>query len=246
MKLISPSVFQPSPNIVAFFTEANRETVNPDGAIPGLNLGNNTDVPSLETETNLSDLFRETGLDRGRLATARQVHGTRVRLVNRPGIFAGTDGLITNTPGLLLGIQVADCAAVLLADSKNQVIGAVHAGWKGAAGGILPSAISEMNKLGTRTETLSVYISPCISMKNFEVGEEVARRFPDSFVNRVNFRKPHVDLKSFLENQLLKAGVRRKQIEISQECTVENSRFYSYRREKEKAGRMLALIALKS
>lgn len=244
MKIFYPSVFNDQPAIDALFSEANRGDVNRSGRIPGLNLGYNTDVPRQEIDRNFDRLHEEIGWDRDLLAIANQVHSTHIEHVSRPGIYDNTDGFVTTTPGLSLGIRVADCAAVLAGDPERGVVAAFHAGWKGAAGGILSRGMEIMAGLGAVPDQIRVYISPCISFKNFEVGEEVAKKFPDQFVDRKSYEKPHVDLKGYLMWQLIGAGVRPGQIEISNTCTMQDNRFYSYRRERDKAGRMLGMIKL--
>ncbi len=243
IKKIEPAIFSDS-NITVFFTESNRHTFHSERGVPGLDLGFNTRSPDPIIRQNYETLGKELGNKKLKLALARQVHAARIREVSEPGIYEETDGLITTIPALALGIQVADCAAVLAADETNGVIGAFHAGWRGAAGGIVPKGIEQMKKRGAHPGQMAVYISPCISRKNFEVGEEVARRFPAEFCDFENYEKPHVDLKSFITHQLIHSGIPGNQIEVSQECTLDDERFYSYRRERERAGRMLAFIQL--
>lgn len=228
----------------AVFTESNREIVNTFESIPGLNLGINTNTPDSIIQKNLSLLFAELGWDIQQLATANQVHGSNIQIIEKPGVYENTDGLITKAKNLALGIRVADCAAVLIADPSSEVIGAFHAGWKGTAGNIIPKGIKKMISLGADTDQMIAYVSPCISKANFEVGEEVASIFPDAFVDRISYTKPHVDLKAFILHQLIQGGIKKMSIEVDEGCTVEDDQFYSYRRERSLAGRMLALIKL--
>lgn len=181
-----------------------------------------------------------------RLAVGKQIHGTEVFRVNESGVYEDSDGLYTTQPGIVLGIRVADCAAVLVADTKNGVIGAFHAGWRGAAGGIVLNGVKKMIQAGGEPRFMSCYISPCISLKNFEVGEEVAAKFPEQYCDYTSWDKPHIDLKKFLRSGLMEIGIPETNIEISPHCTMAETRFSSYRREKEKSGRMLACIYLKS
>ena len=243
IKRIEPAIFSGN-KVTAFFTESNRNSIHSRRDIPGFDLGLNTGSADEIIRQNYETLAEGLGTKNLKLALARQVHATRIRAVSDPGIYEETDGLITTTRELALGIQVADCAAVLVSDSKNGVIGAFHAGWRGAAGGIVPKGIEQMKELGSHTDQMNVYISPCISLKNFEVGEEVARQFPGEFCDFENYEKPHVDLKSFINYQLVQSGIPRDQIEVSADCTLDDQRFYSFRRERERAGRMLALIQL--
>ncbi|REL38208.1 peptidoglycan editing factor PgeF [Rhodohalobacter sp. SW132] len=230
----------------AGITFASRNSLNSEGIIRGLNLGENTNAPQAEVDKNFEIFFRELGLKPDQLARAEQVHGGEVKIVSQPGYYLGVDGLVTRQKHLTLAIKVADCAAVLLADPTTQTIAAVHAGWRGAAANILPSALQKMQSLGCEMNDVSAYISPCISVQNFEVGEEVAAKFDDSFIDRTIGPKPHLNLKSFLTQQLLEAGISRDSIDVDSKCTIEDERFYSFRRERSQAGRMLAFITFES
>ncbi len=177
------------------------------------------------------------------MAVAVQVHGTKVTWVETNGLYPATDGLITRTAGLTIGIKVADCAAILFSDPINGIVAAVHAGWRGAVGGIHHNAIKMMVEAGANPQDIEAWISPCIGIQAFEVGEEVAVRFPERFVHRDGFEKPHVDLSGFLESDLISAGLNEPNISMDGRCTVEHADlFWSFRREKESAGRMLAMI----
>ena len=240
MDLIRPQILNDS-TVEAIFTTAGRNNDKPE---QGLDFGKTELLKNSSVKKNYNTLFELLGWSGADLALASQVHGNQIQIVHKPGIYENVDGLITRESGLTLGIRVADCAAVLIADPKEKLIGAFHAGWRGAASNILPRGIKMMEKEGGIAERMSTYISPCISLKNFEVGEEVADQFPDPFVDRASYKKPHVDLKKFLEHQMMESGITSDSIEISEYCTLENSRFYSYRREREAAGRMLAMIKL--
>lgn len=244
MKLIYPGLFQNSNEFEALFTEANRDIVNPEGTIPGLDLGINTISDSEEVGRNIRILSDHLGWDPNDIATAYQVHGTHIEIVDKPGLYPDTDGLITNKRDLALGIQVADCAAVIIADPVSKTAGIFHAGWKGAAAGIVTKGLKMMEIKPVNLKHTLAYISPCISLKNFEVGEEVAKKFPDAFVDRNTYSKPHVDLKKYINHQLHQGGLMEQNIYCTVGCTFDDNRFYSYRREREQAGRMLALVKI--
>ncbi|MEX2641539.1 MAG: peptidoglycan editing factor PgeF [Balneolales bacterium] len=179
------------------------------------------------------------------LALGNQVHGSEVRTVTDSTFQADTDGLVTKQKNLALGILVADCAAVLLADRKAGVIAAVHAGWRGAVEGILEKAIFKMLLAGADVRETEAFISPCISLSAFESGGEVARLFPVQFVDYSTYDKPHIDLKKFINHELVKAGLRQNRIETNPLCTVsEGDKLHSFRRDKERSGRMMAVIAM--
>lgn len=181
--------------------------------------------------------------DEAAIAAGHQVHGVAIARVSAAGRVSDTDGLLTTEPGLTIGIRVADCAAVLFAAPAAGMVAAVHAGWRGAVGGIHLEAVRRMAALGAEPGGIHAWISPCIGTGAFEVGEEVAERFPDRFVHRTGFVKPHVDLAGYLAEGLLQAGIRPDDLVVDGRCTVSDpDRFHSYRRDGQQAGRMWALI----
>lgn len=147
---------------------------------------------------------------------------------------------------MTLGIQVADCAAVLVADENSGIIGAFHAGWRGALSEIVPSGLKAMEAAGGILSDFKVYMSPSISVTHFEVGEEVSSLFPRRYRHESAGKKPKVNLKRYLTDQLLDSGIPEATIEVDPHCTFAEPFLYSYRREGEKSGRMLALIQLKT
>jgi YfiH family protein len=236
-----PAIFSGIQGLHAGFTERSPQ-INPHGAIPGLNFGRNTIAPSHEIEASFDLLCQSDHLWRQR-AWVRQVHGTRILDAVVPGEQGEADGLVTRSAGLALSIQVADCAALLLADPLERVIAAVHAGWKGAAGGIVREAVAHMRGLGADSDRILAWISPCISKRRFEVGEEVAALFDANRIVR-SHSKPHVDLRGAIMDQLASEGVAVERIEADPSCTYEDpSSFHSFRRDGERSGRMLAIIA---
>jgi len=244
MKLLYPKIFKSEPSISALFTGANKEIINPQGTVTGLNLGYNTEASPIEVDQNFDVLFKEIGWNKDRLAIANQIHQSTIKYAAKGGVYDDTDGLVTDRVEISLGIRVADCAAILAGDSINGVVGAFHAGWKGAADNVVPNGIDKMIQLGADPDHIRVYLSPCISLHNFEVGEEVSSKFPDQFVDRESYNKAHVDLKGFIGWQLLNSGIKIQNVEISTHCTVQDSKYYSYRRERGRAGRMLGMIKL--
>lgn len=231
-------------SISSRFSLRNAENIHEEREIQGLNLGLNTNESEAIVIKNRAIWLRSIQVDPTQVAYAVQVHKTEVKEVIKAGVYEHTDAFVTVQQNLALAIQVADCAAVLFGDSVNKVIGAAHAGWRGAVGEIVPKTLRKMTKLGAQLSKISVFISPCISMQNFEVGEEVAKLFPERFVNRSDFNKPHVDLQGFIRHQLLLEGIDPHHIEIEESCTLINPNFYSYRRQKEKSGRMMGIIKL--
>ncbi|MCF7787747.1 MAG: polyphenol oxidase family protein [Prosthecobacter sp.] len=165
----------------------------------------------------------EIGFSSSSLCIAEQVHGREVAVLTAPTdeIIAGTDGLISNVPGLVIGIYVADCCAVYLADPRTGAFGILHSGKKGSESGITIHAIEKMQQhFGTRAEDLCIQLSPCIRPPAYEI-----------------------DFAAQIRQQALDAGVPYAQIHDPGLCTsLDLHRFYSYRMEKGRTGRMLALL----
>lgn len=245
LDLIRPDIFLQKKDIESYFTLANRESVRPNNAIVnGLHLGAFGNERDLSVKKNYSLLFNTIGWDQEQLAIAKQVHGSQVNTVRTPGICNDCDGIVTDQVGLAIGIQVADCAAILLYEPEARIIAALHAGWRGAISGIVSEGIKSIMKLDGDPSKLTAFISPCISLLNFEVGHEVASLFPKQYCDFSSYEKPHVDLSGFLKNQLEIEGLKAVNIESSDICTFTNENYFSYRREKEKSGRMLGLIKM--
>jgi polyphenol oxidase len=173
------------------------------------------------------------------LAFAKQIHSDRVLRVESEGSQGEGDALISNRPGLALTIRTADCLPILMADPKNHAVAAIHAGWRGVVSKIAPKAVDAMTQeFGTRPSHLVVAIGPGIGHCCFEVGPEVAAQFGAS-------GRTKVDLVSTVCGQLGLNGVSRRQISVSGMCTYCDSQlFESYRRDREAAGRMVALIGV--
>jgi hypothetical protein len=115
------------------------------------------------------------GAQHDRLVTLRQVHSARAEIVDRPwgGLPPEADALVTRQPNLVLGVLAADCAPILLLDPHANVIGAVHAGWKGAVAGVIESAVGAMASLGADPGRISAGVGPCLSQSSFEVGPDL-------------------------------------------------------------------------
>jgi YfiH family protein len=141
IEVIHPAVFEKCGALTSFFTLKNASSFSGNQQIEGMNLGFNTHEAPETVAENRQTLIEAYNIDDDWIAFADQVHGNRIEVVTDGGTFTHTDGLITQVPGLALAIQTADCAAVLMADVQSQTIAAVHAGWRGAAGDIVPRAI---------------------------------------------------------------------------------------------------------
>ncbi|MEM8599906.1 MAG: peptidoglycan editing factor PgeF [Bacteroidota bacterium] len=246
--LLRPHTFADQPSLVAAVTTRRA----PDGGHTAFDLGTNTAITLETRQAHQRALLQALGFRANDppdevLVLAGQVHGADVETVTTPGVYRERDALVTRMPGLLLGIQVADCTPVLLADPEAGVVGAAHSGWRGTVAGVVPSTVAAMQALGAEPSRMRAYVGPCISQQHFEVGPEVAVQFAERFVTiPVPGAKPHVDLKGAIRTQLLNGGLRAAHIDVAPGCTVaETDRFFSYRAEAGQTGRMLGVIGLR-
>jgi len=192
----------------------------------------------------LADCF---GVQVDQVIFARQIHKNLVKSIDRSFLslkteeknacLSGTDGLVTDLNNVMICILTADCAGVLLYDPVKAVIGVVHAGWRGTTDKIVKNAIDLMkNKYQVNPQDIFAVVTPCISVKNYEVGEEVVDKFeeifePDSRLVDYEFPKAHINIALANKMLLIQAGLIPEQIELSNYCTFEDHhQFYSARR----------------
>jgi YfiH family protein len=224
-----------------------------EGPFASANLGRSVgDVPA-RVEENLRRLARAVGFSPSELYEVSQVHGREVRVVDRLEAPADVrrdraDALAGRGVGLALGVRVADCGSVLLADPATGAIAAVHAGWRGAVSGVVPRTIAALLRAhGARPEDLLAVIGPHIRRASFEVGPEVALQMagaaPGAEVVYDASPRPYADLTAVLVHQLRAAGIPPAQIDDLGGCTyAEPGRFFSHRRDHGRTGRHLAVI----
>lgn len=195
--------------------------------------------------------------DSTRLVTLYQVHGATAVTVQEPcepETSPRADAMATNVRGIALGILTADCAPVLLADAEARVIGAAHAGWKGAVAGVAESVIGEMEKFGARAANIAAAVGPCISRSAYEVGadmrEQVMTADPANaafFGSADRAGHWHFDLPGYVRSRIAAAGVRN--VRDLALCTyAQDAAFFSYRRAIHRGepdyGRQLSAILL--
>lgn len=190
------------------------------------------------------------------LVTVRQVHSPDVVTVTgaiseaeRPA----ADAMVTDRPGLILGILTADCVPVLLADREAGVVGAAHAGWKGAIAGVTDSTLVAMEELGARRERISAAIGPCIGRASYEVTADFARTFEEQDAENGRFfsagREGHCqfDIAAYVAARLASAGIGRVEL-LDEDTYSQPDRFFSYRRSchlgEASYGRQISMIAM--
>lgn len=188
-----------------------------------------------------------------------QTHSTNVAIVtSESDDFPETDALITFIPNLTIGIKTADCVPILIYASDIKGIAAIHAGWKGSLNGIVEKTVNLLIEQGASPTNMFVTFGPSISKKNYEVDQTLADKFIDAgFSDYVNYplgkeQKPHLDLQGINMERLLQRGVKTDNIYLNPDCTyatTDNNGEYlyqSYRRDGEKAGRILTTIKIRS
>jgi YfiH family protein len=227
------------------------------GAVAGLNcgLGSSDDPDAVATNRRLA---ADAILPGAPIASVYQIHSPTVVIVREASADIQRprgDALVTDRPGLLLGVVTADCAPVLLADLQAQVVAAAHAGWRGATSGITDQTIACMISLGAKVERIAAAIGPCIAKSSYEVDHGFAERLTaddpdnDRFLGEGPGGNPHFDLEAYVAARLAAAGV--WQVEaMGLDTYALEDRYYSYRRATHRIepayGRQLSLIGLPS
>ena len=191
------------------------------------------------------------------LATVHQVHSPTVVQVERPwpeDERPHADAMVTHRPGLLLGVLTADCAPVLFADEEAAVVGAAHAGWRGAIAGVTDATIEAMEALGARRERIAAVVGPGIAQPSYEVDDAFRARFEEEDSANARFfvagpaGKPHFDLPAYVLNRLESAGIGRAEA-LDLDSYADAELFYSYRRSthlgEPSYGRQISMIGLK-
>ncbi len=172
------------------------------------------------------------------MASLKQIHsGIVLRADRASGCVGEADALVTNDPCVTLSIRTADCLPILIADRRTGAVAAVHAGWRGTVAGIAGATVARLSRdFGSRPKDLVAAIGPGIGVCCYEVGEEVAVQLGEAKAGRVNLAEHN-------RRQLERAGVASMCIDIISLCTFcDADRFWSYRREREQAGRMISFV----
>ena len=224
------------------------------GIFEGLNCGPGSSDQTEAVELNRARVAEAMGVAPDHLVTVHQVHSADVAVIEGPlSQKPRADAMVTSTPGLVLGILTADCQPVLFADAKAGVIGAAHAGWRGAFDGVLEATVEAMVQIGATREGIHAVIGPCISQSAYEVGPEFFQTFRDEeagydrFFTQGEGDRYRFDLPSFGLHKLREAGV--GHAEWIGRCTyADEGRFYSYRRTTHRKeadyGRLISTIRL--
>jgi YfiH family protein len=223
-----------------------------EGVCAGLNvgLGSGDDRAAIRANRDRAVAAVTPG---ARLVTVHQIHSAVAVPVTCPWADDArpqADALVTDRPGLVLGILTADCTPVLFADAAAGVVGAAHAGWKGAIGGVVEATIAEMEKLGAARDRIAAAVGPTIARKSYEVDESFLRRFAEQDPENERFfsqgREGHhqFDLEGYVVARLALARIEA----LGEDTYSQPDRFYSFRRATHRSepdyGRQISLIAL--
>ncbi len=237
-----------------FFT---REGGVSSGLYASLNIGLGSADDREKVLENRGRVAAALGVAAEHLVLPYQVHSPDVAVVESPwapGEGPKVDAVVTARPGIAVGVATADCGPILFADARARVVGAAHAGWKGAIGGVIEATIEAMERLGARRDAITAVLGPTISADAYEVGAEFVARFADADASYGRFFRPSereghsmFDLPAFVLHRLETAGVgRAASLGL---CTYgDETRFFSYRRTTHRRepdyGRLVAAITL--
>lgn len=227
-----------------------------DGIYGSLNCGLGTTDDRAHVMENRARAMKAAGLSDTQLNTAYQVHSAKVLVVDQPLDQSNrpeVDGLVSNTRGVNLGVLTADCGPVLFADAEAGVVGAAHAGWKGAVGGVLQETVRVMETLGAKRANIIAAVGPCIGQESYEVGTEFPTPFIEQDAGNARFfaanacRKFQFDLAGYCKAQLEKLGLGQVLVTGHDTCALEDD-FFSYRRKTKRNepdyGRQVSVIGL--
>jgi YfiH family protein len=228
-----------------------------EGIYRGLNTGTGSNDDPAKVRENRRRVAEWMGVTSDSLLSVHQIHSPDVIVLHEKfiGERPKADAMVTNRPGLAICASAADCGPVLFADAEARVIGAAHAGWKGALTGVLENTIAAMEGLGAKRDRIVAVLGPSISQKNYEVGPEFVAHFLETDAANQRYFTPSeraghalFDLNLYSVDRLSRAGV---QAEGLGRCTyVEEDLFYSYRRTTHRKeadyGRQISAIVLET
>ena len=255
LKKLSATAFDALPGVAhGWFTRKGGVS---KGIYQGLNAGPGSKDDPAHVHDNRERVRNVMGADH--LLTVHQYHSADVVTVERPfdGPPPKADAMVTDRPGIALGILTADCGPLLFADPDARVIGAAHAGWGGAFGGVIQSTLAAMEALGAARERIIAALGPTLAQKSYEVGPEFVERFTGDDPENERFfhqpdgaPRPFFDLPAYIAARMESAGIPAERFsDLARDTYAEPDLFYSYRRSVHRKeadyGRLIAAIMLK-
>lgn len=195
---------------------------------------------------NRTSFFNEIGLESEAVAFQKQIHGDGITVVIKGGNCGESDAMVTGKKDIGIAISTADCCAIFIYDPVMEVITGVHSGWRGTAKKILSKVLNFLSdNYDSKPEDLICYLGPSIQQQNYEVGSDVAEQFESTYIKK-SAGEYFLDIPQINYDILLNYGVSKHNIQVSQLCSYGYSELlHSYRRDGEKSGRALGVIAMK-
>lgn len=244
--------FKTHPNLTTHHGFFGRQGGISEGPYQSLNTGLNSGDNQEKVRENRNCVSKTLNVET--IVSLSQIHSDIVEIIEQPPSEPlKADGLVTKTKHLALSVLTADCGPVLLHDTQNNIIGACHAGWKGALGGVIENTIAVMCEIGASPSSINAILGPCISQKNYEVGHEFKSNFVEidetyeEFFEYNDKGSPHFDLPAFILSRLRACGV--EGASWTGDCTyADETEYFSYRRNTHKGlegyGRNISVIIL--
>ena len=238
MEILKPNIFNKK-NIIAGVTKANHELFPPHGfSITNADIYNDEHI--FYQRKYLANFLN---IDFQDMIFQKQIHSDIIRFVDEKYVFGESDALITSIKGKILNMSLADCQGILIYDEEKQIVAGVHSGWQGTHQNIAGKTIKYLvEKFNSNPENILVYMTPAAQGRNYEVGDEFLHYFPDSIIKYSG--KLYFDNPQHVYKQLINEGVKPDNIEKSDICTIESPEYHSFRRDKDKSGRMAAFIGM--
>ena len=238
--ILKPNIFKPYGQIAAGMSLRGNDTGD-----FGFNMSTAIGDDPERVIANRRRLAERFGFSLERLAVQHQVHGDRILYVDQTYQPGDSDGLMTDQPGWLLAISVADCVPVLIAAPERGVVAGVHSGWRGSAQNIVGKSLAVLrDRFDLQPEDLRFWVGPSAGECCYEVGEDVAGAFNPLFSKELGEGKYLFDNRGAVVHQLMSAGVAPEHIEVDPRCTICDRRFQSWRRDGKRSGRMFAVIGM--
>ena len=205
------------------------------GIYKGLNCGKGSKDKKLNIKKNLDYVAKKMDVGRDKLILMHQTHSNKVVEIKKSNYKKkiNADAMITKMRGLALGVVTADCVPIILYDAKNEIVGCIHAGWKGAFSGVIKNTISKIKKIGSSNK-IYASVGPCIGKRSYEVDKNFYKMFlAKSRNNKIYFShknkiKKLFNLRKFVTYKLIKANIKVDQVD--RDTFSEKSNFFSYRR----------------
>jgi len=242
MKIIRSKIFEKYSEIsFAFSTKIGLNREAPFYFNMSKSVGDDNNI----VEENRIQFYSSIGLTSSQIAFQKQVHGSEISIVERPGLQGTSDAMITKQKNIGLAISTADCTPIFIYDPVQKIIAAIHSGWRSTKEKIVEKTLQRLSSdFHSNPLDLLVYIGPSISQKNYEVSKEFENHFDKKYLIEKN-DKYLLDLKSANADMLIEFGIIRENLEIGELCTYESDFLHSYRRDGKISGRAFGVIALR-